>query len=74
MNSFIERWKAASPVFFKKLKGYALSVGGSCAAVLVANSSMLLNLNATLIGVLGYVVAACVAIAGTAHLTKEENQ
>lgn len=71
-NIFIERWKAKSPVFFKKLKSYALSIGGSAAAVLVANSTMSLNLNQTLISVLGYVVAACVAIAGTAKLTKED--
>lgn len=71
-NIFIERWKAKSPAFFKKLKGYALSVGGSAAAVLVTNGTMSLNLNQTLISVLGYVVAACVAIAGTAKLTKED--
>jgi len=74
MNQFIERWNAKSPLFFKKLKGYAISIGGPSAAVLVANSTMSLNLNSTLISVLGYVVAACVATAGTAKLTKEDNQ
>jgi len=72
--TIVERWNAKSPKFFKKLKGYALSVGGSAAAVLVANTSMSLNLNAILINVLGYVIAACVAIAGTAKLTKEDPQ
>lgn len=71
-NIFIERWKTKSPVFFKKLKAYALSIGGSAASVLVANGAMSLNLNQTLISVLGYVVAVCVAIAGTAKLTKED--
>ena len=73
-NIFVERWRSKSPLFFKKLKAYALSTGGSAAAVIVANGTMSLNLNATLIAILGYVVAACVAIAGTAKLTKEDPQ
>ena len=71
-NTIIERWNSKSPMFFKKMKSAALSLGGSAAAVLVANGAMTLNLNATLINALGYIVAACVAIAGTAKLTKED--
>jgi len=71
MKQLIDRWKAESPAFFIQLKKLAFKVGGSSAAVLVANSSMGLNLNTVLLTCLGYVVAACVAIAGTAQLTKE---
>ncbi len=71
MNELIERFKSESPVFFKKLKKYALSIGGSSAAVLIVNASMGLNLSQTLVTVLGYVVAACAAIAGTSQLTKQ---
>ena len=73
MKQFIERWRAESPEFFKKLKAYSLSVGGPAAAVLVANTTMSLNLNAALVSSLGYLVAVCVAIAGTANLTREDN-
>jgi hypothetical protein len=71
MNELIERFKSESPVFFKKLKKYALSIGGSATAVLIVNASMNLNLDQTLIAVLGFVVAACAAIAGTSQLTRQ---
>ena len=70
-KTIIERWNADSPKFFIQLKKAAFKIGGSVAAVLVANSTLGLNLNAVLLTCLGYVVAACVAIAGTAQLTKE---
>jgi hypothetical protein len=71
MNTIIERLKAESPAFFKKLKKIALSVGGSAATVLTVNASLSLNLPSMLISVIGYVVAASVAIAGTSLLTKK---
>lgn len=67
----VERWRSKSPSFFKKLRRYAISTATSLGAVIAANATMGLNLNATLISILGYVVAACVAIAGTSQLTKE---
>lgn len=74
MNEFITRWKSKSPTFFKKIKVYALIVGGHCAAVISANSVIGLSLHPTIITVLGYIVAACVGIVGTAKLTKEDPQ
>jgi len=71
LKTIQERWKADSPKFFIQLKKIALKIGGSSAAILVANSTIGLNLNASLLTCVGYVVAACVAIAGTAQLTKE---
>jgi hypothetical protein len=71
MNAFVERWKSKSPVFFIRLKKSAIKIGASSASVLVANTTIGLNLSADLMTFLGYVVAACVAIAGTSQLTKE---
>jgi hypothetical protein len=71
MKTVIERWKSELPSFFKKLKAVAISIGTSAAAVLVANTAMTLNLPAQLIDALGYVIAVCVAIAGTSQLTKK---
>jgi hypothetical protein len=73
MNELIVRWKSDSPALFKKIKKTALSIGGSAAAVVLANSSMSLNLNASLITICGYVIATCAAVAGTAQLTKTDN-
>lgn len=72
-TELIERAKAECPKFFKQLKKYALTIGGSAVAVVVANSSLSLNLNPTLISILGYVIAACAAVAGTAQLTRSDN-
>lgn len=71
MSEIADRVKAECPKFFKKLKKYAISVGGSAVAVVVANSSLSLNLNATLISILGYLIAVCAAVAGTAQLTRD---
>jgi len=71
MNQLLERWNAKSPKFFIQLKKISFKIGGSCSAVLVANSTMSLNLNSVLITGLGYLVAVCVAVAGTSQLTKE---
>ena len=69
--SIIDRIKAESPSFFKKLRTLALSVGGSALAVIAANKAISLGLNETLLEVLNYVIAVCVAIAGTSQLTKK---
>lgn len=72
MKQLIVRWKAELPPFFKQMRKYALSIGGSATAVIVANSSMSLNLNPNLISGIGYLIAICAAVAGTAQLTKQE--
>ena len=64
------RLKTDSPVFFVKLKGIALKVAGSAVAVITVNSTLTLGLPVALITALGYLVAVCVAIAGTSQLTK----
>jgi hypothetical protein len=73
MKKLVERWTAESPAFFKKLRKIALGVGGSLAAAVTANSIFGLALNSTLVTVLGYGVAVCAAIAGTAQLTRNDN-
>lgn len=72
-TELIERVKAECPEFFKQLKKYAMGIGSSAVAVFVANSSLSLNLSPTLISILGYVIAVCAAVAGTAQLTKSDN-
>ena len=59
------------PDFFKKMQKIAFSIGGSAIAVQVAYTTFGLNLPSWLLSVIGYLIAACVAIAGTAQLTKK---
>jgi hypothetical protein len=66
-----QRYKAKSPVFFVQLKKIAVRIGLSCIAVISANATIPLTLPVGLITILSYIVAVCIAIAGTAQLTKE---
>lgn len=66
------RIKSESPQFFKTLKQIAYTVGASSVAVITANTTFSLALPATLITILSYVIAVCVAIAGTSQLTTKE--
>ena len=71
MKVFIERIKAKTPKFWKDVQKYALIVGGSAAAVMVANTQFNLILHDWFLTAVSYVVVVCAAIAGTAQLTKE---
>ena len=62
---------AKTPVFWQKIRSIAIAIGGSAVAVLTANSTLDLALPVAVITVVKYTVAMCVAIAGTAQLTKE---
>jgi len=67
-----DRWKSESPAIFVKLQNIAISVGGSAAAVWVANSSMSLNLSETILSVCKYTIAACAAMGLTSKITKKD--
>lgn len=66
------RIRSKTPMFWKSVQRFALSLGMSAVAVLVANGQFSLDLNPTLLLVIKYTVAVCSAIAGTAQLTKED--
>lgn len=68
------RLKLKSPVYFKKIRNAALSIGASAIAVIAVNSTLNLNLDPTFINIVSYVIAVCAAIAGTANLTKEDKK
>lgn len=66
------RIRSKTPMFWKSVQRFALSLGMSAVAVLVANGQFSLDLNPALLLVIKYTVAVCAAIAGTAQLTKED--
>jgi len=74
MKSIWLRLKAETPKFWKKIRTGALTIGGSAIAVITINKTMDLNLLPVIITVCNYAIAACAAIAGTASLTKTDNQ
>lgn len=71
MNELFERFKSESPDFFKRVKTIALSMGGSALAVLAINATIDLHLPEFVLTGMGYVVAICVAVAGTSQLTRK---
>lgn len=70
-KEFLERWKATSPKFFKKLKKYALIVGGSAGAMLTVIGTFGLVVPATVTTILTYTIILSAGVAGTSQLTKE---
>jgi hypothetical protein len=58
-----------SSPFFNKLKKLAITIGGSATAVWVANSTMSLELNDTVLTVCKYTIAFCAAVGLTSKLT-----
>ena len=71
LNTIVKRIKSKTPGFWKKVRSYALSVGGSLVAVLLANNQFDLSLPEALMAIIKYGIAVMSAIAGTAQLTKE---
>jgi hypothetical protein len=71
LSTVVKRVRSKTPRFWKKIRTYAISLGSSLVAVLLANSQLDLELHPTIITVVKYSVAIMAAIAGTAQLTKE---
>jgi len=72
MNIVWQRIKLETPVFFKRLRNLAIYIGGSATAVITANATIPLNLPTKIITLCSYIIAICVAIAGTSQLTKKD--
>lgn len=69
LKTIKERWAAETPKFFKGIKKLALSLGTSAMAVILANQSLSLNLDDSVLSICKYAVAVCVAMGMTSQLT-----
>lgn len=69
-NTLRQRWVSETPVFFKKLRNLSITVGSSATSVWVANSTMDLGLNETVLSVCKYSIAVCCALGLSSQLTK----
>jgi NAD kinase len=72
MKKLIERWKAATPKFWKKAIWVAVKIGSAAIALKAGNATFDLALPAIIITVCNYTIAACVTLGLTAKLTKED--
>lgn len=71
MNELAKRFMAELPAFWVKVRNLAIGVATSAIALTVANTEMNLGLSADLIQWCKYVIAASVAIVGSAQFTKK---
>lgn len=74
------RWKSEMPKFWKKVRAFALWIGSSSLSVIIANRSLELEIDETIISICSYIVAACAAFGLSSQLTttlpdkKNENE
>lgn len=69
MKELIARFKAETPIFWKKFRAFAMWLGGSVAAVWVINSTLGLDLPIAIIAICKYILAMCAAVTGSSTLT-----
>ena len=63
------RWDAETPAFFVGVKKLALSLGTSATAVILANQSLSLGLDDSIISLCKYAITICIAMGMTSQLT-----
>lgn len=69
MKQLILRWKAETPLFWKKVRNLSAALALSATAVVEVNVKMNLGLPETLVSVCGYIIAAGAALAVSSQLT-----
>lgn len=68
-----ERLASPTPEFWIRVRNLAITIGSGAGSVLAAESMMTLELNETLLSICKYTFTACVAIVGSAVLTKQDS-
>lgn len=75
MKAFIQefkvRWKAKTPIFFRKVRNGAITIGISCVAALAVSAVPHATPHPMLISVLTHTLIACAFIAGTSEMAKQ---
>lgn len=70
-----ERWKAKTPIFWKKIMEWAIGIGTSAVAVIGADKMFDLQsygVPTDVFTVAGYIIVACAAIGLSAKITKTD--
>lgn len=72
LTTISSRWKAKTPVFFKKLRNLAVTISAMSTAVLTAASTTNIVVPPSIIKVASDALIAAAAIGATAQLTKQD--
>ena len=72
MKEIIDRVKAPTPTFWKKMRNLGVAIGSSAFTVFMVNKTFELGLPEKIITVSTYVFTACAALVGSALLTKQD--
>lgn len=70
-----ERWKAKTPIFWKKIMEWAIGIGTSAVAVIGADKMFDLQsygVPTDVFTVAGYIIVACAAVGLSAKITKTD--
>ena len=76
MKEIIERWKAESPDFWKKIKNFAITLGTSAVSVIGAEKLFDLQnygVPQLVFTIAGYVIVACATLGLAAQITKKDS-
>ena len=71
-----QRWKAESPLFWKKVQNFAVTLGTSAVAVLASDKMFDLQVYGVpqlVFTIAGYIIVACATLGLAAKITKQEN-
>lgn len=74
MKEIIQRWKAESPDFWKKVKNFAIILGTSAVSVIGAEKLFDLQdygVPQLIFTIAGYIIVACAAMGLSAQITKK---
>ena len=73
MKELINRFKAETPVFFKKLRSIALAISGACAAMAVCYGTLPEGFSSAIPhSLITHLAVASLVAAGIAQLTKKD--
>lgn len=71
-----ERWKSNTPIFWKKIRKYAIVVGSSAVSVIGVDKLFDLqstyNIPSIIFTVAGYIIVASAAVGLSAQITKDD--
>jgi len=71
LETVLQRWQSETPVFFKKVKKFAIILGTLATALIAANEPSGLGLPEVVLSLCKYVLTACAAMGVTAQLTQK---
>ena len=76
IQELLDRWKSESPVFWKKIMNFSITLGSAAIAILGADKMFDLQtygVSPIIFTICGYVITFCAATGLMAKITKQDN-